>query len=163
MEKQLFAGEGATEEAIRLLLEDTCDKTEQLNYLKDLNDDDLEIERELFSETAIKIATKEAELADTKAEYNAELKPLKSSYSRSLNIIESRTKPVLEKVYVLLDHDAGMVGTYNHRGELVAERLMQPQERQLTLMKEKVTQTEEMVLDMESEMQTESMTPEEND
>lgn len=131
MEKQLFVHYDQKERV--LMLKDNCDKVDTMTYSKHLNEDEMRKEEQDFSELAIKISTIEEELAAKKAEYAAKLKPLKTDYKSSLYAIQTKQKLVTEEVYCIVDYENLEIGIYNHRGELVKERKLTEEEKQLKL------------------------------
>ena len=142
-----FITDPADEVSNAIQLEEHCDKVEMQPYVKTLDDDDLQYEREDFSKLAIEIAEKEAKLADIKREYADQLKPLKKKYDRLLNIISTGEKEVTERVYLFIDHKTETVDTFNSRCELITQRAIMPAERQMVLMKSTIDKGDEILID----------------
>lgn len=131
MEKQLFVHYEPKERV--LMLKNNCDKIDNMTYSKQLDDDELRKEEQDFSELAIKISTIEDEFAQVKSEYTSKLKPLKSIYKSTLNTIQTRQKLVTEEVYCIVDYENLEVGVYNHRGDLIKDRKLTEEEKQLKI------------------------------
>lgn len=56
------------------------------------------------------------------ATYNKRIKEKKTLAEKALRLINDRREEVTETVYVIISEDGSSQGTYNQRGELVAEK-----------------------------------------
>ncbi len=114
-------------------LKDTCVKTETFTYPKQLTDEELELEKHNYTQNAITIEIADKKLQEAKEIHKANTKPVKEDMKTQITKIRSGIEEVTEPVYLLDDQDEGKMGYYNAKGELVYERLLMQDERQLRI------------------------------
>ena len=117
-------------ERIRMLEDNSDDILEAYSYDRVLTDDEKQEEQESFAQTHIEIARLEGEKKEIVDRLNQELKVKRIIADKALLKIKTGREEVTETVYVIHDEDEQRVGTYNFRGELIAERPMRSGERQ---------------------------------
>lgn len=91
-------------------------------YQKVLTDEDVQEQEQYFAELHIELSRIEAEKAAAVALFNKRIKEKKTLADKALNLINDRREEVTETVYVIISEDGSSQGTYNQRGELVAEK-----------------------------------------
>lgn len=132
MEKVLFADK--PEQERRQLLEDNADFIEQMDYMTQLNDEEIELRKSEFAQKSIEEARLEDEKKEIVDEYKEKLGPIKKEKSRLLDEIKHGAVAEYGKVYKFVEIDTSMVGYYNDRGQLVSSRPANQEERsQLTI------------------------------
>jgi len=111
-------------------LKDNAEKVELFTYPKHLGEDELS----LLKDEMVKDSVHLAKLEDAKKEFNtshkSKVKPLKQSFTITLNKLRSKVEEVEEEVYLLADLEEGFMGYYNSEGILVHVRVLKPEERQ---------------------------------
>jgi hypothetical protein len=131
MERFLFQDQPLEER--RRILRDSADKIEETTYLKPLSEDELSVRREAFTEGSIKLGQMEDELEEVKEKYKEKMKPLKDQNKEVLYELKHRQAAVTGPLFLIADHDEGMMGTYDENGELISSRKLRPEEKQLTI------------------------------
>lgn len=112
---------------------DSCVKTEVFTYPKHLNQNEITKERTDFTQNAIKVAIEDAKLKEAREIYKAETKPVKQEMKNQMLKIRSGVEEVTGPVFLMDDQEASEMGYYNEAGELVYQRPLLQEERQLRL------------------------------
>lgn len=131
MEQFLF--QEMPEEKRAMKLESISEGMEQRDYSVFLTQEELTLKKAQFTSLAIQ----EARLVDKKNEFlieiKAEIKPIQIEKTNLLDEIKSGTIQENGVCYKLVDMETKMVGFYNKRGQLVEQRPMTIDDRQLTI------------------------------
>lgn len=117
-------------ERIRMLEDNSDDVLEAYSYDRVLTDDEKNEEQEKFAQFHIELSRLENEKKEIVDRLNQELKVKRIVADKALLKIKTGREEVTETVYVIHDEEEQRVGTYNFRGELIAERPMRSGERQ---------------------------------
>lgn len=131
MRKQLFEGKDPKE--IRQLLEDNCDAKEDGAYTRSLDEDEVALYKDHLSQAMVELNRYKEELDVIKESYKEKMKPLQLEVQDCLQSIKTRTIEQSGVLYLIADHDEGMMGYYDEKGELVNSRRLRPEEKQDTL------------------------------
>lgn len=118
----------------RQMLEDNCDKVEELGYMKPFSRDQLLAMKDRLSEVSITINDIEVEKKSQVALYKAQIKPLAEERRTLLDNIRNRAEHVKENCFKFVDQEAGEVGYYSADGVLIESRPIRQDERQQTIM-----------------------------
>ena len=116
------------------MLEDNCDKVEELGYMKPFSSDQLLAMKDRLSEVSITINDIEVEKKAQVALYKAQIKPLAEERRTLLDNIRNRAEHVKENCFKFVDQEAGEVGYYSSDGVLIESRPIRQDERQKTIM-----------------------------
>jgi hypothetical protein len=140
MDKKVLQTESASER--KRILQDTCVRAEEFTYSKQFTPEELTHKKDELAQQDIKLERLEVEKKEVTTDYNTRIKVLKEDRSKTLNGVRTGVEEVTEQVYLLDDQESKKMGYYNSKGELVYERPMMPEERQLRIVdKEKLTGT----------------------
>lgn len=131
MDQRILIGHSASERLT--ILRDSADKKETFTYPKSLDDDELKILKDEFTQNAIKLAKHDEAKKEFMEDLKALVKPLKIEMDSQMRKIRSKVLEVTEDVYLISDQDAGMMGYYNQNGELVYQRSLMQDEKQLRI------------------------------
>lgn len=114
-------------------LEALSEGAEERDYSVFLTPEELAERKSQFTTLAIK----EAKLNDAKKQFldeiKMELKPIQSEKDGLLQEIKTGTIRETGICYKMVDHNTKMVGYYNNRGQLVEQRPMTMDDRQLSI------------------------------
>lgn len=121
MDKLIFQNQDDLQR-IRSLEALATDIVDGYYYQKVLSDEDVQEQEQYFAELHIELARIESEKAAEMAEFNRRIKEKKVLAEKALRLINDRREEVTETVYVIISEDGSSQGTYNQRGELVAEK-----------------------------------------
>lgn len=125
MEKQKFS-DVPVEARLQVLI-DNCDERRDESYMKDLNQDELDVKRETITTNYIRLNDLDEELKDIKGGYKAKMDPLKIENKTLLEQIKTRKEKVVGMLFDFFED--GMVITYDREGECVGSRRQTPEER----------------------------------
>lgn len=128
---------------IRVLEDSASEIIEDHHYERRLTDEEIEEEKSEFCDINIQIEQVEAEYAAMKASFSAILKEKRAVAKSHLTKIKSGRTEVHENVYLMIDEEKGMIGTYNAAGELIHERKAKGYQRRAKFSTDKYTVTAE--------------------
>lgn len=118
----------------RQMLEDNCDAVEEMDFVLQLEDAEIEERKTEFAQISIQEARLEDEKKEIVDKFKEQLKPIKTQKLELLDEIKMGATAEFGKCYKFIDHDTAMVGYYNERGQLVHFRPANQEERsQLTI------------------------------
>lgn len=129
MKNKLFEGD-YSEIELRQMLQDNCDFVEDGNYVRNLDEEELAVKKDELAEISIKLAGVQAEKKEAVAVFNEQMKPLKIDLGTAIQAVKSRAEDCNGRLYHFADHESGMMGIYDDRGELVNSRRLKPEEKQ---------------------------------
>ena len=132
MEKQLFK-DMSPQERVQML-SDNAERRESFTYLKDLTPDEVTELKDEFTSESILLAKLEEEKKAIMDEFKAKIKPVKKEMARMISLLRTRSEEVEESVYLLADQEEGMMGYYNAQGELVNQRRLRQNEKQMRIL-----------------------------
>lgn len=115
------------------MLEDNCDKIEEVGYMKPFSPDQLLDMKDRLSNVSIEINDIECEKKAQNDIFKAQLKPLAEERSKLLGNIRNKAEHVKGECYKFVDQEAGEVGYYSPEGFLIESRPIRQEERQMTI------------------------------
>lgn len=115
------------------MLEDNCDKIEEVGYMKPFTPDQLLDMKDRLSNVSIEINDIECEKKAQNEIFKSQIKPLAEERGQLLGNIRNKSEHVKEKCYKFVDQEAGEVGFYTKDGVLVESRAIRQDERQMTI------------------------------
>jgi hypothetical protein len=115
-------------------LKDTCVKTETFTYPKKFSPEELALKKDILSQQDINLDNLEAKKREVTTEFNNNIKELKIERKHTLTCVRTGMEEVTEMVFLIDDQEEGKMGYYNKKGELVYERPLMPEERQLRIL-----------------------------
>lgn len=115
------------------ILKDSCDKIEEMGYLRKFTPDETNEWRKELADLSIKLSDIENELASIKEEYKNRMKPLQDRFNEVRTCLKQGGEYEFGECYKFLDEDEGMVGYYDPTGHLIHCRPIKPDERQMTI------------------------------
>lgn len=131
MRKRLFENYSKADR-IRAL-RDNAERAEDFHYFKNYDQEEMEALKDQYFQDAAELKKYEDALAMAKVEFKMNATPIKDSMREAFSGIQSKGRTVTEQVYLLADHEAGMMEYYNEAGDLVHTRRLLPDERQLRM------------------------------
>lgn len=114
-------------------LSNNAEKKEHISYFKRLEPEEQTALKDELSDVSIDLDAQEEAKKEASADFNAEIKRLKTRRGKILTTIRDKGEQVKEDCFVMHDLDTHQVGYYNSKGNLVDSRPMKPQERQQTI------------------------------
>ena len=122
------------EDVRRQMLEDNCDRIEEVGYMKPFTGEQLLEMKDRLSDLSIEINDIEIEKKASAELFKAQLKPLTEERGKLLDNIRNKAEHTKEKCFKFVDQEAGYVGYYSKDGFLVESRPIRQDERQKTIM-----------------------------
>lgn len=132
MERQLFPNETRKERAE--LLRNNCVRSEELTYARPLAPEELIVKKDALSQQDIKLDTLEEQKKEAMADYKTKIDEVKKDRKELLKCVRTGSEEVSEVVFLVEDLAESKMGYYNDRGQLIHERPLLAEERQLRLM-----------------------------
>ena len=129
MEKQIF--QDVADPARRLqLIEDNCDTIiENHEYQRQFEPEEVDILEHELSEALVQIQVMEERLATIKAEYKAEMDPLKEKIKTNVRFVREGVEKVTGTCYAFKDMETREIGLYSREGYLISvPRRLKPDE-----------------------------------
>lgn len=133
MDQNLFSGTSLTPQEKRDNLESAAFDVEMQNYHKPLTDEEAAKYKHDLTQAAIKKAALEEEFKSVAKGYKEKIKPVAEKFAEYLSIVKHNGIPTEGKIYLIADHAAGMMGSYDEAGTLLSMRRLLPEERQENL------------------------------
>ena len=118
------------------LLEDNAYKTLEKSYQKPFEKEEIVIFKNSLSEVMIKMKEIEDDFKLIKEAHNLKMKPLKDNIRELLENIKYKCRSVNEIVYMFDYQDENIMAIYNADGDLIEQRPMLPEEKQMRIMKQ---------------------------
>lgn len=104
--------------------------TEQMQFMKPLDETELAALKDELAQTAIKRALLEDEMATVIEDYKSRIKPLKEKFAETLDAIKHKAVDAVGTVYLMQDFDNQMIHYVSEDGTVINSRRMKPEERQ---------------------------------
>lgn len=123
-------------------LRDNCDHHEETNYMRDLDQDEVNERMGSLSKNLIVISKQDDILDEHKEAHKAATKPLKLHNAKLLEEIKNRKTEVEGTLFYMADHDQGIMEVYDDKGEFQYSRRLKPDEKQARLFQVGKTGTE---------------------
>lgn len=106
---------------------------EEFTYPRPLDVKEVTHLKDEYTKNAIAMAKHEEHKREFMENWRADVKPLRLEMSEQMTRIRSKVEEVTEDVYLLPEHEEGLMGYYNGEGKLVYERPLMPDERQFSI------------------------------
>ena len=116
MDKALF--QEYPEDVRRQMLEDNCDRIEEVGYMKPFTGEQLLEMKDRLSDLSIEINDIEIEKKASAELFKAQLKPLTEERGKLLDNIRNKAEHTKEKCFKFVDQEAGYVGYYSKDSSL---------------------------------------------
>lgn len=126
---KIFMPEVSQETRLQLL-QQNADHIEETTYFKPLTPDELDLRRELLTDNAIKLSEYEDEKKEIMNDFKTKMDPLAKQNKKLLTEVKTRQAEISGVLYLMANHDDGMMETYDANGELVSSRRLRPEEKQ---------------------------------
>lgn len=111
-------------------LKANADRIEKQTFMRKLMDPEYEKVVQDFARVATDIKVLEEEFKAVKDDFKDRLKPLQQQFQYHLSVVRTHQIQVTEEVYLIADHESGMMETYSKDGELILSRRLTPEEKQ---------------------------------
>lgn len=115
------------------MLEDNCDKVEEISYMRPFSHDELSEKKDRLSDVSIEINEVEVAKKAQNEVFKAQLKPLAEERRQLLDDIKNKAERIKGECYKFVDQEAGEVGYYSPEGVLIESRPIRQDERQMTI------------------------------
>ncbi|MNE02795.1 hypothetical protein D3C80_952770 [compost metagenome] len=102
-------------------------------YTKKLTEEELADRKDTLTDLTISVSMLEDELKEHSKEIKDTIKPKKAKSKQLMKEIKAKSVVITGKLYKIIDEVNGQVGFYESTGELVNQRRLRPDERQLTI------------------------------
>lgn len=115
------------------ILRTNSERSEEFRYPRQLSGDQMAQTKEEMIQARLHMAMLEDEKQKWNKGWKERIQPHREKYSEALALVRSGVEEVIETVYLMADHDAGIMEYFNEEGELVFQRALFPAERQTRL------------------------------
>lgn len=133
--KNFIGNGGETAEEIKDLLSANADSCEEMDYTRKLTPDEMLDIKELHSVTAVQLKKVEDQKKEAVDKFKLTLKPLQVLEEELITKLTNKAEFIRNgTVYKFIDLKAQRVGFYNPQGDLVTERPLNAEERQMNIM-----------------------------
>lgn len=105
-----------------IILRDSCEMVEDINYQKQFSPEQLEQKRVDLENVSIAISDLNQQKKEYMDSFRDEMKPLAQSHAKYISELKAKSAQVTEKCYKFIDEEDRMVGYYNGEGTLVYSR-----------------------------------------
>lgn len=112
------------------ILRDSCDQIIERNYTRKFDQDEINERKSELANVIIEIADLEQELAETRAQFKGQIKPLHEKVAKLRDELKVGGDWVKTDCFKFVDEESRMVGIYTPEGYLLEERPMTQEERQ---------------------------------
>lgn len=120
-----------TEKERFMALQENASKIEQTTYQKPLTLEEITARREDFTNNSIALNRLEDEFKEVKDRFTIKTNPLKESNKKILEEIKTQQTTVDGTLFHLMNHEEGMMETYDQEGYLISSRRLRPEEKQI--------------------------------
>lgn len=114
-------------------LQDSAQKKQEFSYPRPLSKEEKEQLKDEFFQNRVAIAKLEDDKKEFMTEHKSKMKPLQQLANSQMNKLRSGVEEMNEIVYLLPEHEEGMMGYYSAEGLLVYQRPLMPEERQFSI------------------------------
>ncbi len=115
------------------LLRDNCDKIEEMNYAKPIEQEDLEQKRVELERVSINISDLNQQKKDYNDAFKTEMDPLNVVHKNIIKELKEKSVQVTEDCFVFIDEDSRTAGYYSSDGILRYSRPATANEMQKTV------------------------------
>lgn len=117
----------------RQLLRDSASKSEEYTYPRGLSDQEVVHLKDEYTKNAITLSKHEERKKEFMTDWKSEVKPLVLEMGEQMTRIRSKVEEITEEVYLMPEHEEGMMGYYNAEGMLVYQRPLMDNEKQFSI------------------------------
>ncbi len=117
----------------KLVLEQESFGIEEQDYLRALEDNELQVLQSEFTQACVQKGFIDNEFKEVKSEFKDRLKPINQKISTAIGMLTQRMKNERGKVYMMPDYDNKMMHTVIEDGTVLSSRPLKPEERQFTI------------------------------
>lgn len=115
------------------MLRDSAVRSEDFTYPKPLDAKEVTHLKDEYTKKRITISKLDEKKKEFMTDWKAEMKPLLLETGEQMTKIRSKVEEITGDVFLLAEHDEGMMGYYNTSGELVYSRPLMPEEMQFSI------------------------------
>ena len=115
------------------LLPDNADSVKEDHYSLTLTKDQIIVSKDDLAKISIEVKRLEVAEKERRSDHKAEIDPKKEEKDRLINEIKTGTREKYGKIYLLSDHAENKMAFYSEEGNLLNERPLLPEERQLKM------------------------------
>jgi len=115
------------------LLPDNADSSHEDHYSQTLTTDEVVVSKDHLAKVSIDVQRMEAEEKDRKKEFKSVVDPIKEEKEKLITEIKTSTRVKFGRIYLISDHQENMMGFYSEEGNLLNERPLLPEEKQLKM------------------------------
>ena len=108
-------------------------KLEQFSYFKKMGEDELKTYEQKYFSLHAEIDIHSDQLALAKEEFKNAVTPLKSELQECYSVVKAKGEQITEEVYLIPNHEAGVMEYINSEGEVVFSRRLMPAENQIMM------------------------------
>lgn len=102
-------------------------------YTKPLSEEEIEAERASISDAALEITNIDEERKKKVAEFKQLKKPHQEALKEAVKNVNRGQKRIEAELYMIADHEEGMMYIFDEEGDQINKRKLQPNERQKTI------------------------------
>lgn len=113
------------------ILEGESSKVEIQDYNRSLRADELDELRTRLSDQMLEMEKHEDAFVEVKEQHNEAIKPIKKAIKSVLTSLKHRTVNQSGRVYLMPDHEKGMMFSVISDGTVIHARQLKPEEKQL--------------------------------
>jgi len=121
----------------------TADSVEVGSIPKSVTPEERQEMQGRLAQVSINKAVLEEKLAEIKQEYKNDIDPLKAEQKELITVLKTNVRVIEGSMFHIHNQVSGLCEIYSENGELLDKRMLQPHERQTTLMSSNRTGTEE--------------------
>lgn len=132
MNEKKFLPDYTRSERVRLL-EDNCVHSEEMQYYKQLSEEEIAKRKDEEIQHSLKIRKLEQKKKEVNAQYKDQIKELRQNQYRLLDEVSTGLVETKEKVWLVDEQEQGLMVTYNADGDVVNKRPLMANERQLRI------------------------------
>ena len=129
---KMFMPEVSDKERI-LILEQNADKIETSTYQKNLTEDEKLQRKEILYNNSLKLSDLAEEKKEAIAGFKEVMDPLVADNKTLLSELRTGQVQVTGKIYLMANHETGIMETWDNNGEFVSSRRLFPSEKQLRM------------------------------
>ena len=125
---KVFMPEASLMERINVM-RDTADGIEEGGYVRELTDEEITNRNEELVQVCIDLKRKNDEKKDWMDSWKSEVKPMTIRQDTLITELKTRQIEMDGKLFLMANHDNGMMEYYDEQGELVRSRRLKPEEK----------------------------------
>jgi hypothetical protein len=139
MDKLILQDVGRVER--KKYLRDSARESKEFTYPRALSAEEISILKDQFFQKRVAMAKLEDDKKEFMAEWKSKMKPFQLEVKNQMSKLRSGVEEMNEMVFLLPEHDEGMIGYYSAEGVLVYQRPLMPEEKQFSIVDNSHKQT----------------------